>query len=174
MGIFNQLTLNKIMENEQITMTINGMEYICTPKCELKQSEQSQEQPKRWRDDSSKRIRGYLINSHCSKIEEVGHFITKNNAPVFATEKQAKSALAMAQISQIMANDPRFGGAITDKEWQDKKLTKYIICRLGNEVKIDWVYKFYQFLAFHTKEQRDLFLEENENLVRTYFMLDLL
>lgn len=27
-------------------MTINGVEYICTPKCASKQSEQPQEQPK--------------------------------------------------------------------------------------------------------------------------------
>ena len=32
------------------------------------------------------------------------------NLNIFATKKQAKSALAMAQISQIMANDERFGG----------------------------------------------------------------
>ena len=30
----------------------------------------------------------------------------------------------------------------------------------------------YYFLAFHTPKQRDLFLKENEDLVRDYLMID--
>ena len=32
--------------------------------------------------------------------------------------------------------------------------------------------KEWNFLAFHTAEQRDLFLEENEDLVKDYLMID--
>lgn len=91
---------------------------------------------------------------------------------LFNTEKQAKSAVAMAKISQIMANDPRFGGPVTDKEWNDISLSKYGFKR-GLEGKIlkfkTWL--DYQFLAFHTIQQCDLFLKENEDLVKDYLMI---
>ena len=95
-----------------------------------------------------------------------------NNLNVFATKKQAKSALAMAQISQIMANDERFGGVVTDEEWEDKNSYKYIITRYGNHVWSIVAASPYYFLAFHTDEQRDLFLIENEDLVKDYLMIE--
>lgn len=91
---------------------------------------------------------------------------------LFATEKQAKSALAMAQISQIMANDERFGGAIINEEWGNTNIAKWVIRRRNNDVFVDWTYYWYFFIAFHTEEQRDLFLKENGDLVREYLMVD--
>ena len=130
------------------------------------------EKVKRWRDNENVEVKGFYIDSN-SEIKRLGYldYNTPLNYNVFATEKQAKSALAMARISQIMANDERFGGIITDEEWM-RKGTKYILER--EEGKINkWVYcDTYQFLAFHTQEQRDLFLEENEDLVKQYFMID--
>lgn len=117
-------------------------------------------------------MNGYYINdfSHILHTRACHRQINRN---VFATEKQAKSALAMAQISQIMENDPRFGGPITDEEWENTIMTKYIIYRCGDsDIKLDYVAWRYEFLAFHTANQRDLFLKENEDLVRDYLMLD--
>lgn len=95
------------------------------------------------------------------------------NTNVFATEKQAKSALAMAQISQIMANDKRFGGVVTDEEWEDTDLEKYVILRTNMNAACNGIAHYnYSFLAFHTDEQRDLFLKENEDLVKDYLMID--
>lgn len=91
---------------------------------------------------------------------------------VFVSEKQAKSARAMAQISQIMANDERFGGPVTDEEWKNSKTTKHTIERYEGRIISDSWANYYQFLAFHTKEQRDLFLEENMGLVKDYLMID--
>ena len=94
------------------------------------------------------------------------------NYNVFSTEKQAKSALAMAQISQIMANDKRFGGIVTDEEWNNTKY-KYVIYRSCNKIVCnECLLHTYEFLAFHTKEQRDLFVYENEDLVKQYLMID--
>ena len=93
------------------------------------------------------------------------------NHNVFATEKQAKSAFAMAQISQIMANDERFGGVVTDKEWHSRSL-KYIIERQDTNIKKIIAISCYSFLAFHTSEQRDLFLKEYKDLIKDYLMLD--
>ena len=55
------------------------------------------------------------------------------NRNIFATKKQAKSMLAMAQLSQIIQNDERFGGPITDEEWKGEN-TKYSIDRYDNEI----------------------------------------
>lgn len=125
---------------------------------------------KRWRDDEDAQIKGYYIsstglpNNHCGKN-------LQENYGVFATEKQAKSALAMARISQIMANDERFGGVVTDEEWAYYNLIKFAITRKNNHIETAVYGGYYYFLAFHTAKQRDLFLKENEDLVRDYLML---
>lgn len=149
---------------KQKTIIIDGVEYTCTPK----------EQPKKWRDDVNNIISGYFIDDASEIVNITVEEENPNedyNYNVFATEKQAKSALAMARISQIMANDLRFGGVITDKEWQNASMTKYIICRWGDKIQTDFGYTSYRFLAFHTQKQRDLFLEENKDLVRDYLMI---
>lgn len=124
---------------------------------------------KRWRDNEYKTISGYYTHSDSRITYSKDHNNTKENYNIFATEKQAKSALAMARISQIMANDERFGGVITDEEWNTYK--NYIIIRIGNNLGIETRY-CYEYLAFHTKEQAELFLEENEDLIKDYYMLD--
>ena len=91
---------------------------------------------------------------------------------LFNTEKQAKSAVAMSKISQIMANDKRFGGPITDDEWGCIDVDKYVIRREQNNIQCGLTFTINQFLAFHTEEQRDLFLKENEDLVKDYLMID--
>ena len=72
-----------------------------------------------------------------------------------------------------MANDPRFGGPVTDEEWNGTNTAyKYVISRRDNNIEFEKYYKWYCFLAFHTKEQRDLFLKENEDLVKDYLMIN--
>ena len=129
-------------------------------------------EPTRWRDNKNARIEeGYYLDA--GKVEKVEHdpFYTIGYYDVFATEKQAKSSLAMAQISQIMANDERFGGVVTDKEWETG-IPKFTICRYNNEIGFFVRFCNYEFLSFHTEEQCDLFLEENEDLVKDYLMID--
>ena len=119
-------------------------------------------------------LTGYFVapNSSIVQIDNRDRcFNDDANKNVFATKKQAESMLAMAQLSQIIQNDPRFGGPITDEEWNDEDTDKYIIVRSSNEIRKDCLIKHYHFLAFHTQKQRDLFLEENEDLIRQYYML---
>ena len=129
--------------------------------------------PVKWR-NSGKQVSGVYI-SHNSDIEIADDSGFFNSNPqhrnIFATEKQAKSVLAMAQISQIVANDERFGGPITDEEWNNV-FVKYTITRLRDAVMPDRAITEYNFLSFHTEEQRDLFLKENEDLVNDYLMID--
>jgi len=92
---------------------------------------------------------------------------------VFATKKQAQSMLAMSQLSQIIQNDERFGGSLTDEEWARSGYKKYVIIRGDGHVEVVARFSYcYFFLAFHTEEQAELFLEENKDLVRQYYMLD--
>ena len=125
---------------------------------------------KKWRYDISANVKGYYIDTD-SDIKCYSGKNVKSNNLLFATEKQAKSALAMAQISQIMANDERFGGVVTDKEWKNND-TKYCLQKSQNRIERDLWANHYHFLAFHTHEQRELFLKENEDLVRDYLMID--
>jgi len=122
-------------------------------------------------DTSAESITGYIIDKNSSvNFVTCRHAIENRN--IFNNRKQAKSALAMAQISQIMANDERFGGSIIDDEWKDRRMVKYIIYRQSNWFELSTRWLEYNFLAFHTDKQRDLFLKENEDLVRDYLMID--
>ena len=124
-----------------------------------------------WRNKKENPITGWYIRGNYIKHTKISSYISPNY-DTYATEKQAKSALAMAQISQIMANDERFGGAITDEEWDDNDIWKEVICRFSNTITFNSFTKYYYFLAFHTEEQRALFLKENEDLVKQYLMID--
>ena len=126
----------------------------------------------RWRDTVDE-LQGFTIGNF-GRIEATRMTGTKGCSEhgIFATEKIAKSALAMAQISQIMANDNRFGGVITDKEWEDGEVVKYAIRRSNNKIDVVKHWTHYYFLTFHTLEQCNLFLEENDDLVKDYLMID--
>lgn len=129
------------------------------------------EEPKRWRDDENAKVDGYFMGNF-GDIQKCSGNNKPANYNIFATEKQAKRAIAEARISQIMTNDKRFGGVVTDEEWQDTATIKYAICRCGNQAIYEQYMTYYHFLAFHTKEQRDLFMEENMDLIKDYFMIE--
>lgn len=118
--------------------------------------------------ESVKTFDGYWVSGGEVKCG-FNHIYSNVNKSVFLTEKEAKSSLAMSQISQLM---PYYGGAITDEDWADKKMRKFVITRLCNRVFFDANYAFYNYLAFYTEEQRDSFYKNNEQLVKDYLMLD--
>jgi hypothetical protein len=125
-----------------------------------------------WRNKPKGRVEGFHFDEYCSCIlEDYTHSYDSDGYYLFATGKQAKSMLAMARLSQIMKNDERFGGVVTDEEWH-ANMDKYVITRRWNLIVKGSERSYYYFLAFHTKKQRDLFLKENEDLIKDYFMLD--
>ena len=127
---------------------------------------------KRWRDDEDVQLKGYFLeNENIYKTDTHPLFKGLMNNGVFATEVQAKSALAMARISQIMANDERFGGVVTDKEWESGCDFYVLDVSLCNEVVTSVSNEYKRFLAFHLLEQRDLFWKENRDLVEDYLMI---
>lgn len=115
------------------------------------------------------RISGCYIAENCIIRPASNIMANGENKNVFLTEKHAKSALAMAQISQLI---PFYGGEITDEEWKDSDMKKYVITRDGNEIRSVANYTRHEFLAFHTSEQRNVFLKNNEQLVKDYLMIE--
>lgn len=113
-------------------------------------------------------IKGFHIDKSSKESIKVWES-TPNNIIVFIDEKHAKSAMAMASISQLM---PYYGGAITDEEWQEIT-SKYTIERVNSSIVRSSTTFDYQFLTFHTEKQRDRFMsfEENMQLIKDYFMI---
>jgi len=121
---------------------------------------------KKWED--LKEINGHYIESN-ARISDVYNRTTYQcNKNIFATSKQAKSALAFAQLTQLMALEEQ----ISEKEYGDEDVVKYCIYRYQNRITTSAFYEAYQFLAFKTSEARDKFLSNHEQLIREYFMLD--
>ena len=85
---------------------------------------------------------------------------------IFATKKQAESALAMAQLSQLMADL----GDECEVDWGSNS-TKYILNRSNKTIDSNYTYHEYHFLAFKTESVRDAFLEKHEELIKQYFMI---
>ena len=122
-----------------------------------------------WRNKYYVNIEGFFLEPYSIQPYKADVRTIKDNL-VFPTKKQALSVYAFSELSKIIANDSRFGGPITDKEWLTTDI-KYVIYRTDNKLYSGRVYSSYAFLAFHTAEQRYLFLKENEDLIKQYFML---
>jgi len=129
-------------------------------------------EPEKWADDRDVIGEGWYIDGAARVHKNKFHLNDRQNFRAFATQKQAKSALAMARISQLMAHDERYGGVVTDEEWRSIIIDKFGIHKYAGNLCCCTVQFSHYFLAFHTKEQRDLFLEENERLVKDYLMID--
>ena len=108
---------------------------------------------------------GYYITSQgrIDRSSELGAY--KNS---FATEKQAKSALAAAQLSQLMA--------VYNDGWEqpspDYRVIRYYIILLSGKITESASPDSYHFLTFKTAELRDEFLKNFESLIKEYFMID--
>ena len=126
-------------------------------------------QVKVWKD--IEKLNGVYIDNY-SNLYDIKTEINCNTIHIkniFIDEKHAKSALAMAQISQLM---PYYGGAITYDEWHNSILNKYCWVRNNNSAYRATCQTWYQFIAFHTAKQRDEFYDNNKQLVHDYLMIE--
>ena len=116
-----------------------------------------------------KRITGYWINMDSEFINyTIGPLYMPAcdaNKNVFLNEKYAKSALAFAQISQLL---PYYDSNV---KW-DGSETKYCISRYQDTIIIDGWGAYYHPIAFNTQEEAERFLKHNEQLVKDYYMID--
>ena len=87
----------------------------------------------------------------------------------YKTEKQAKSALAYAQLTQLMALPEYNGDWVPD--W-DSSSDKFIIIRVRNGIDTDYYSLSHHHISFKSAEIRDRFLENNLDLLKEYFELD--
>jgi hypothetical protein len=110
-----------------------------------------------------------ITYSHDIRIYQVSENKTDCNLcfkNIFATEKQAKSSLAMAQLSQLMKDL----GDECVVDWTSTQV-KYSIIRDRNQITANQNYDIYQFLAFKTSIVRDEFMKIHEKLIKEYFEL---
>ena len=109
-------------------------------------------------------IRGVYID-YVSNIQECESGSDDNNRNIFLNEKYAKSALALAQISQLL---PYYDANVN---W-DSFVNKYCIVRVRRDLTVNVLQSTYNILAFNTREEAERFLENNEQLVKDYLMID--
>ena len=116
-----------------------------------------------------KEIKGeYIAHDGCIyKIDCICNYSEKGT---YKTEKQAKSALAYAQLTQLMALPEYNGDWVPD--WSNDDECKYIIRRYGNEIGTNFFINTHYPISFKIAEIRDKFLENNLDLLKEYFELD--
>ena len=114
-----------------------------------------------------KEIKGYYSTN--SKILEAKGNCSNKCKDIFRTKKQAKSALAYAQLTQLMALPEYNCDWVPD--WNDYEF-KYIIRRYRNGLDTDDSSKTHHHISFKSAEIRDKFLENNYDLLKEYFELD--
>ena len=151
---------NKIL-NVEITTEEQRNELVK----QLQEMEFKKELPKSWEDLES--LEGYWVDDDSDINKEYLSVVYSEQKNIFKTEKQAKKALAMAQLSQLMAvyNDG------WEPDWGDDE-TKYTINREFNKIKKTAWYHTYQFLAFKDKLTRDAFFINFQPLIKQFFELD--
>lgn len=115
-----------------------------------------------------KEIKGYYSTN--SKILESKGNCSNKCKDIFKTEKQAKSALAYAQLTQLMALPEYNGDWVPD--WRNDDECKYVIMRYGNVIGIHSCINIHYTISFKSAEIRDKFLENNLDLLKEYFELD--
>ena len=113
-------------------------------------------------------IEGCFISSD-SEIRELKTFKDNCDKNIFISEKYAKSALALAQISQLM---PYYGGEVTNEEWQNNE-HKFSIVVHNGELKPFTHVNNKVLISFHTEAQRArfMFFQENVQLVKDFYMI---
>ena len=125
-----------------------------------------------------KKIKGYFIDHDESSIiffdSEESQFIDDGGISpdcknIFKTEKQAKSALAYAQLTQLMALPEYNGDWVPD--WSDDE-RKYIIRLYWSGIDTASYSNTHHPISFKSAEIRDKFLENNYDLLKEYFELD--
>lgn len=112
-------------------------------------------------------IEGYYIDS-MSRTQGIAGTCFCACKNTFKTEKQAKSALAYAQLTQLMALPEYNGDWIAD--WTNGS-SKYCIIPINKELKIDFFYEYAQKICFKSEELAKLFFSNNIDLLKQYFEL---
>ena len=115
----------------------------------------------------SKELLGYKIDV----VNNQGQHVYINTSSI------EKSVLAHLKIYQLI--EVGYGGNVTNEEWLDNEIEKFIItlnipnCRYQFTIVKHVAPEYFNYIAFHTKEQAEEFLKYTENvqLLKDYFMI---
>ena len=120
---------------------------------------------------SGKPIYGYLIDSDDSMVCEFEENFRASfdSKCCFKTEKQAKSALAYAQLTQLMALPEYNGDWVAD--WTDGS-SKYCIVPVNKKLMVDLFYEYAQKICFKSRELAEIFLANNLDLIKQFNEMD--
>lgn len=111
-----------------------------------------------------KRVPGVYITDNSCFVPAPAGLVLPHNRNVFLNEKYAKSALALAQITQLL---PYYD---TNVDWTIAN-EKFCLTRISNKIEVrSWI-SMYHVLAFNTRSEAMRFLKHNEQLVKDYYML---
>ena len=113
-------------------------------------------------------ISGFYINS-VSEIEHIrnadARLVSSKN--ILKTIKQAESALAYAQLTQLMK---AYNGD-WEPDWNDHKQPKQVIRRVADLLAKETFLQLYHPIAFKTIALRDEFLKNFEPLIKTFYQI---
>lgn len=123
--------------------------------------------PKSWED--LKEIKGYFISAYskCSEIPKADTLHENRN--IFHTESQAKSALAYAQLSQLVA---KMNGNWQPDFKDGNRQKKFYIMRLGDKLETQWFHCNYYPLVFKNESDRDFSLEHHASLWNQFYQIE--
>lgn len=110
-------------------------------------------------------ISGYYIDESSDITKQLKLINNAYHKNIFKTQKQAESALAYAQLTQLMADC-----GDCDVDWEDYQ-TKYCIRRIDNLLEIVKLCRTFDFLAFTTPEIALEFMQKHEELIETFYQL---
>ncbi len=120
---------------------------------------------------------GYYVKDD-STIHSSGQRIKLQDVDrnIFATEKQAKSSLAFAQLSQlhkVMIDEYNLINNCNWKpNWHDYEQAKYTVSRYKNNLILHKSTTGFKYLTFPTQELAEFSLEHHRELWKDYYELD--
>ena len=121
--------------------------------------EQKPKGPKTW----SELVKANLLKRNMAAVGYVS--MTGKDAPI------EKAALALLKIHQLI--EVGYGGNITDKEWKNIHVIKYVVTYEYRNFEKYEISGQREHIAFHTPEQREEFLSypENVQLIKDFYMI---
>ena len=151
----------QIPEGYEIDKENSTFEYI-------KYKKVKSEYPKSWKEAFvGKNVFGYWVGSS-GEIRVADRIALHGDKNTFKYEEQAESALAYAQLTQLMAL-PCFNGDWKPNWTSGNTEEKYGISFYDNKYDIEFTYTWHYFLVFQSKEKAKIFLELYKDLINIFF-----
>jgi len=120
--------------------------------------------PKSW--EELRVVKGFFLDSHSNICTIDSHFVAEpSNENVFFNKNQAKSCLAMAKLSQLMA--VYNGDWVAD--WNNPNQTKWCIRYANYKLERTDFTTIKQFLAFKDRETAEEFFTNFKEDIEIYF-----